>query len=116
MSSFVHKMVGIELLHTFQVIYFAHFTTRYYTHTYGVLRYLSFSAWNFLNFAEGHTHVDLVSNYLQFSLSSQVFTKLIVLSFIIMLAIILLVKKAINYHSSKRKRKLYITKVIYNSL
>jgi hypothetical protein len=103
MSSFVEKMVGLELLHTFQVIYFTHFTTNYYTHTYGFLRYLSFSAWNFLGISDGLTHVDSVSHHIEFSIKSQLFTKMVIFALSIILCVILILKKCLSKNNETPK-------------
>jgi hypothetical protein len=46
-SLFIHKMIGVELIHSFQIIYITHLANNNYTEPYGMLKYLHLSAWNF---------------------------------------------------------------------
>lgn len=45
-STFVHKMIGVELIFPLQVIYFVHLVNNNYTQSFGLLKYLGFASWN----------------------------------------------------------------------
>lgn len=46
-SSLTHKMIGVEMIHSYQVIYLVHLLNGDYTQIYSVLRFFSFSAFDF---------------------------------------------------------------------
>jgi hypothetical protein len=56
-AAFFHRMIGLELLQVFQTIYYTHFITTDYTQVYGLLKFLSFSSWNFQEF-NGNVNVN----------------------------------------------------------
>ena len=45
-STFVHKMIGIELVFPLQIIYFVHMVNSNYSQSFSLLKYLGFSSWN----------------------------------------------------------------------
>lgn len=48
LSSLTHKMIGVEMIHSYQVIYLVHLLNGDYTQLYSLLRFFSYSAFDFL--------------------------------------------------------------------
>lgn len=76
LASLTHKMAGVEMLHSFQVIYLVHLLNEDYTQLYSLLRFLSFSAFDFLMpkdslsaIASAHTKVAFGEANLQLSVT-----------------------------------------------
>lgn len=90
LSMFVHKMIGVELLISFQIVYLVHLVNNQYTQEYALLKYLSYTSWNFLGISEGSTNVATVSSNEPFDSSSQNFAlkMMISLAFALFAAII----------------------------
>ena len=45
-STFVHKMIGVELIFPLQIVYFVHMVNSNYSQSFGLLKYLGFASWN----------------------------------------------------------------------
>lgn len=45
-STFVHKMIGVELVFPLQMVYFVHMVNNNYSQSFGLLKYLGFASWN----------------------------------------------------------------------
>ena len=45
-STFVHKMIGVELVFPLQVVYLVHMVNSNYSQSFGLLKYLGFASWN----------------------------------------------------------------------
>lgn len=73
-SLFVHKMIGVELILPFQIVYLVHLVNNQYTQEYGLLKYIAYTSWNFLDISEGSTTIATVSSNEPFDISSQSFT------------------------------------------
>ena len=76
LSCLVHKTIGVELIHSYQVIYLVHLLNGDYTQLYSFLRFFSFSAFDFLmvtnnlsGIASAHTQIPFGSANLELSLT-----------------------------------------------
>jgi hypothetical protein len=84
-------MIGIELLHSYQIIYFFHLINRSYTQTYGLLRWFILTAFDFMNIINGFANIPSSQQQLFFNSSNQEFTlEIIVLVSLFLLVIVLL--------------------------
>lgn len=45
-STFVHKMIGVELVFPLQIVYLTHMVNINYSQSFGLLKYLGFVSWN----------------------------------------------------------------------
>jgi hypothetical protein len=67
LSLFFHKMVGVELMHTFQVIYLVHLINNDYTSPYSLLKYFAVITFDFLNQSNNFTNITTASGNITFS-------------------------------------------------
>lgn len=45
-STFLHKMIGIELIFPLQIVYLVHMINSNYSQSFGLLKYFGFTSWN----------------------------------------------------------------------
>jgi hypothetical protein len=74
LSLFAHKMIGVELIHCFQVIYLVHLINPSYTLPYSLIKYFAPITFNFLYFQNDWTNISSVYNNATFSNENQKFT------------------------------------------
>lgn len=101
LSLFSHKMIGVELIHSFQIIFFVHLVNSDYTPPFSILAQLANSGLNILFKFDQTSNVQTPFQTLQYgSLNQDVSLYLIILTTYlpaIMIAILLIIKKAKNY-------------------
>jgi hypothetical protein len=73
-SLFVHKMIGVELIFSFQVITLVHSLNSHYTATYGLFHVLSILNANPLYFIGFQNNVNTVQQNIAFSQANQQFS------------------------------------------
>jgi cysteine-rich repeat protein len=56
-SLFAHKMVGVELIHTYQIVYLVHLLNSNYTPFYSLLRWFTLTVFDFLYAINGSINV-----------------------------------------------------------
>jgi hypothetical protein len=56
-GSLTHKMIGVEILHAFQAIFLFQALSTNFTPVFGLLRYFSLVAGNFLFLDSARTHI-----------------------------------------------------------
>lgn len=59
-STFVHKMIGVELVFPLQIVYLVHLVNTNYSQSFGLLKYFGFSSWNLLSIKESTANIDSV--------------------------------------------------------
>lgn len=76
LASLTHKMTGVEMIHSFQVIYLVHLLNSDYTQLYSLLRLFSFSAFDLLmvkdnlsGIASAHTKIAFGEANLELSIT-----------------------------------------------
>lgn len=45
-STFVHKMIGVELIFPLQIVYLVHLVNSNYSQSFSLLKYFGFASWN----------------------------------------------------------------------
>ena len=70
-STFVHKMIGVELVFPLQIVYFVHMVNSNYSQSFGLLKYLGFASWNLQSISESTANIDSTQQNLVFNSSSQ---------------------------------------------
>ena len=70
-STFVHKMIGVELIFPLQIVYFVHMVNSNYSQSFGLLKYLGFASWNLQSISESTANIDSTQQNLVFNSSSQ---------------------------------------------
>lgn len=48
-STFVHKMIGVELVFPLQIVYLVHLVNSNYSQPFGLLKYIGFASWNLMS-------------------------------------------------------------------
>lgn len=78
-GSFLHKMVGVEFLHSLQLIYYLHFAFKDYSLTLSSFQSLSLVSFNNLYWQTDHQNMETTSSYqkIDFSVSYTEYTILL---------------------------------------
>lgn len=95
-STFVHKMIGIELIFPLQIVYLVHLVNNNYSQSFSLLKYLGFASWNLEGVSKNMVNIDSFQNNLVFSSSSQQFTILVVSGSIVAAVLIFILTIAIR--------------------
>lgn len=70
-STFVHKMIGVELIFPLQIIYLVHMVNSNYSQSFGLLKYFGFASWNLKSISWSTANIDSRQQNLVFSSGSQ---------------------------------------------
>jgi hypothetical protein len=73
-SLFVHKMIGVELIHTYQVVYLVHLVNPNYTPHYSLLKWFALTVYDFLSASNGCTNIDSTSSHAEFDDANMYFS------------------------------------------
>lgn len=94
-STFVHKMIGVELIFPLQIVYLVHMVNRNYSQSFSLLKYLGFASWNLQGISKSTVNIDSAQQNLVFSSGSQQFTLAIVAGLLITAALTFAIIKAV---------------------
>jgi hypothetical protein len=77
-GSFTHKMIGVEILHAFQIIFLLQALSNNITPVFGLLRYFSIVAGNFLFLSNYETNIYRSQSDIHYSSANQEFSEAII--------------------------------------
>jgi hypothetical protein len=77
-SLFVHKMIGVELIHTYQVVYLVHLINPNYTPHYSLLRWFALTVFDLLSASNGYTNINSISSHAEFDETNMLFSLYII--------------------------------------
>jgi hypothetical protein len=86
-GSLAHKMIGVEILHAFQTIFLLQALSNNITPVFGLLRYLSLSAGNFLFLSNAQTHIYRSQSDIHYSSHNQESSEAIIVGVSIFLSL-----------------------------
>jgi hypothetical protein len=119
-SLFVHKMIGVELIHTYQVVYLVHLVNPNYTPHYSLLRWFALTVFDFLSPSNGYTNIGSISSHAEFDEANMLFSLYIIVGFSCALLIALLLSLILPYlndsHSNSTKAINFngVSEALYN--
>lgn len=59
-STFVHKMIGVELIFPLQIVYLVHLVNINYSQSFSLLKYIGLSSWNLQSVSKSTANIDSV--------------------------------------------------------
>ena len=59
-STFVHKMIGVELIFPLQIVYLVHLVNSNYSQSFGLLKYFGFASWNLQNVSKNTANINSI--------------------------------------------------------